>query len=55
MKFMSGLQVWGIGEVWQNVLKVFLRLRASANRRVGLHLPLIASVGTLSEPPNSWS
>jgi hypothetical protein len=29
----------------ENVLKVFLRLRDSANRRVDLFLPLIASIG----------
>ena len=43
MKFIAGLLVWvsrGTGKTPQ----VFLRLRASANRRVDLHLPLIASI-----------
>jgi hypothetical protein len=43
MKFLARLQSWGNRGSRGNVLKVFLRLRASANRRVGLHLPLIAS------------
>jgi hypothetical protein len=44
MKFIAGLRVWGDRGSLRNVLKVFLRLRASANRRVGLHMPLIASM-----------
>jgi len=43
MKFIAGLLVRvsrGTGKTPQ----VFLRLRASANRRVDLHLPLIASI-----------
>jgi len=32
----------------RNVLKVFLKLRASANRRVDLYLPLIASIAMKS-------
>src|SRR5208337_4295519 len=43
MKFIAGLRVWGNWEIGENVLKVFLRLRGSANRRVDLFLPLIAS------------
>src|SRR5208337_1367289 len=44
MKFIAGLRVWGNWEIGENVLKVFLRLRGSANRRVDLFLPLIASI-----------
>ena len=43
MKFIAGLRVWGnrgMGKTPQ----VFPRLRGSANRRVDLHLPLIASI-----------
>jgi hypothetical protein len=43
MKFIAGLLVWanrGIRETPQ----VFPRLRGFANRRVDLHLPLIASI-----------
>jgi len=47
MKFIAGLRVWGNWEIGENVLKVFLRLRGSANRRVDLFLPLIASIGKL--------
>jgi hypothetical protein len=48
MKFIAGLRVWGNWGSPGNVLKVFLRLRGSANRRVDLYLPLIASKGTRS-------
>jgi len=44
MKFIAGLRVWGNWKIGENVLKVFLRLRGSANRRVDLFLPLIASI-----------
>src|SRR5208282_1373258 len=44
MKFIAGLRVWENWEIGENVLKVFLRLRGSANRRVDLFLPLIASI-----------
>src|SRR5271157_5374396 len=44
MKFIAGLRVWGNWGIGENVLKVFLRLRGSANRRVDLFLPLIASI-----------
>src|SRR5271157_5850954 len=44
MKFIAGLRVWRNWGIVENVLKVFLRLRGSANRRVDLHLPLIASI-----------
>jgi hypothetical protein len=44
MKFMADLRVWGDRGSRENVLKVFLRLRGPANRRVDLHLPLIASI-----------
>ena len=44
MKFIAGLRVWRNWEIGENVLKVFLRLRGSANRRVDLFLPLIASI-----------
>jgi hypothetical protein len=44
MKFIVGLRVWGNWKIGENVLKVFLRLRGSANRRVDLFLPLIASI-----------
>src|SRR5271157_4230467 len=44
MKFIAGLRVWGNWEIGENVLKVFLRLGGSANRRVDLFLPLIASI-----------
>src|SRR5208282_1876126 len=44
MKFIAGLRVWGNWEIGENVLKVFLRLRGSANRRLDLFLPLIASI-----------
>src|SRR5208337_4401138 len=44
MKFIAGLRVWGNWKIGENVLKVFLRLRGSANRRVDFHLPLIASI-----------
>jgi len=44
MKFIAGLRVWGNWEIGENVLKVFLRFRGSANRRVDLFLPLIASI-----------
>jgi hypothetical protein len=47
MKFMAGLRVWGDRGSLGNVLKVFPRLRASANRRVGLHLSLIASIAAV--------
>src|SRR5271157_467671 len=43
MKFIAGLRVWvngGTGKTPQ----VFPRIRGSANRRVDLHLPLIASI-----------
>src|SRR5271166_241447 len=43
MKFIAGLRVWvngGSGKTPQ----VFPRFRGSANRRVDLHLPLIASI-----------
>src|SRR5271166_4648747 len=43
MKFIAGLRVWvngGLGKTPQ----VFPRIRGSANRRVDLHLPLIASI-----------
>src|SRR5271166_5138804 len=43
MKFIAGLRVWvngGTGKTPQ----VFPRFRGSANRRVDLHLPLIASI-----------
>jgi hypothetical protein len=46
MKFIAGLLVWanrGIRETPQ----VFPRLRGFANRRVDLHLPLIASIFAL--------
>jgi hypothetical protein len=43
MKFIAGLRVWRNWGIVENVLKVFLKLRGSANRRVDLHLPLIAS------------
>src|SRR5271157_1791047 len=43
MKFMVGLRVWGNWGIGETVLKVFLRLRGSANCRVDLYLPLIAS------------
>jgi hypothetical protein len=42
MKFMASLQVWGNGDRGKTP-QVFPRLRASANRRVDLFLPLIAS------------
>jgi|GEM_PF-6123287 len=51
MKFIAGLRVWGNWEIGENVLKVFLRLRGSANHRVDLFLPLIASI--LTEPKNA--
>jgi len=44
MKFIAWLRVWGNWGILENVLKVFLRLRGSANRRVDLFLPLIASI-----------
>src|SRR5271157_132005 len=44
MKFIAKLRVWGNWGIGENVLKVFLRLRGSANRRVDLFLPLIASI-----------
>src|SRR5271157_9205 len=44
MKFIAGLRVWGNWKIGENVLKVFLRLRGSATRRVDLFLPLIASI-----------
>src|SRR5271157_1669862 len=44
MKFIAGLRVWGNWEIGENVLKVFLKLRGSANRRVDLFLSLIASI-----------
>jgi hypothetical protein len=51
MKFIAGLRVWGNWKIGENVLKVFLRLRGSANRRVDLFLPLIASI--LTQPKNA--
>src|SRR5208283_2380403 len=44
MKFIAKLRVWGNWGIGENVLKVFLRFRGSANRRVDLFLPLIASI-----------
>jgi hypothetical protein len=44
MKFIAGLRVWETWGSQGNVLKVFLKLRGPANRRVDLHLPLIASI-----------
>src|SRR5208337_2227205 len=44
MKFIAGLRVWRNWGIVENVLKVFLKLRGSANRRVDLFLPLIASI-----------
>jgi hypothetical protein len=52
MKFMSGLLVWGTWGSLGNNLKVFLRLRGPANRRVDLHLPLIASTAYRNEARN---
>src|SRR5271170_7711928 len=46
MKFIAGAPVWEERGVWEDILKVFLRLRVSANRRVDLHPPLIASIET---------
>src|SRR5271165_2114302 len=43
MKFIAGLRVWVNRETGKTP-QVFPRFRASANRRVDLHLPLIASI-----------
>ena len=43
MKFIAGLRVWGKGGTGKTP-QVFPRIRGSANRRVDLHLPLIASI-----------
>ena len=43
MKFIAGLRVWGNGAIGKTP-QVFPRIRGSANRRVDLHLPLIASI-----------
>src|SRR5271157_5151790 len=43
MKFIAGLRVWVNGETGKTP-QVFPRIRGSANRRVDLHLPLIASI-----------
>src|SRR5271157_887780 len=44
MKFIARLRVWRNWGIVENVLKVFLKPRGSANRRVDLFLPLIASI-----------
>src|SRR5271166_6133400 len=43
MKFIAGLRVWVNGRLGKTP-QVFPRFRGSANRRVDLHLPLIASI-----------
>src|SRR5208337_4187126 len=43
MKFIVGLRVWVNGRLGKTP-QVFPRIRGSANRRVDLHLPLIASI-----------
>src|SRR5271166_5162563 len=43
MKFIAGLRVWVNGATGKTP-QVFPRFRGSANRRVDLHLPLIASI-----------
>src|SRR5208337_3225866 len=43
MKFIAGLRVWANGGLGKTP-QVFPRIRGSANRRVDLHLPLIASI-----------
>src|SRR5271157_5249152 len=43
MKFIVGLRVWVNGAMGKTP-QVFPRIRGSANRRVDLHLPLIASI-----------
>src|SRR5271157_1811696 len=51
MKFIAKLRVWGNWGIGENVLKVFLRFRGSANRRVDLFLPLIASISGRTQFP----
>ena len=43
MKFIAGLRVW-VNGVTGKIPQVFPRFSGSANRRVDLHLPLIASI-----------
>jgi len=43
MKFIAGLRVWVNGAMGKTP-QVFPKIRGSANRRVDLHLPLIASI-----------
>src|SRR5271157_3845620 len=43
MKFIAGLRVW-VNGVMGKTSQVFPRFSGSANRRVDLHLPLIASI-----------
>src|SRR5208283_3634989 len=43
MKFIAGLRVWVNGALGKTP-QVFPRIRGSANRRVDLHVPLIASI-----------
>src|SRR5271157_2414125 len=43
MKFIAGLRVWVTGGTGKTP-QVFPRFRGSKNRRVDLHLPLIASI-----------
>src|SRR5271157_4893455 len=43
MKFIAGLRVWVNGPLGKTP-QVFPRFSGSANRRVDLHLPLIASI-----------
>src|SRR5271157_5097464 len=48
MKFIAGLRVWVTGGTGKTP-QVFPRFRGSKNRRVDLHLPLIASIGEWRE------
>src|SRR5208283_2620127 len=45
MKFIAGLRVWVNGALGKTP-QVFPRIRGSANRRVDLHVPLIASISS---------